>query len=156
MASIKIATGLKTYDIEDQNGNVRGQISFNPSDMNFIKRLASMEDKLNEYLKEYTDVTDDIVDSEATESQADDMIKSLELIVDYDTQVKRIINETFEDDRVSDVVFGKENCFNIYNGKTFVERFIDGIVPVIKTDVEAASKELDDKMSKYTAHTYEK
>ena len=26
MAGIKIETGLKTYDIEDENGNVRGQI----------------------------------------------------------------------------------------------------------------------------------
>lgn len=52
MANIKIETGLKVYDIEDENGNVRGQISFNPSDMNFFERAEKIKEKINELMDE--------------------------------------------------------------------------------------------------------
>lgn len=149
MASIKIATGIKTYDIEDQEGNVRGQMKFNPSDVNFIKRLSEMEAKIDDYLEAYANRSAELGDDESN------METILNELVDYDRAIKTIINETFEDENLSNVVFGTESCFNIYNGKTFVERFVEGIVPVIKEDVEKATASIDDKISKYTAQKFE-
>ena len=40
MASIKIETGLKTYDIEDEHGNIRGQITLNPKDIGFFQSVS--------------------------------------------------------------------------------------------------------------------
>ena len=40
MASIKIETGLKTYDIEDEHGNIRGQITLKNSLTYRIQRLG--------------------------------------------------------------------------------------------------------------------
>ena len=156
MASIKIATGIKTYDVEDQNGNVRGQIKFNPSDINFIKRLTEMEDKLDEYMSKYSELNNEVVSSPESDDVESEAMKALAALDFYDRQAKRVINETFDDEHLSDVIFGSESCFNILNGETFVERFLDGVIPVIKADVEKAAKNINDKVSKYTAQIHEK
>ena len=73
MASIKISTGLKVYDIEDENGNVRGQISFNPSDMNFYTRANDMVDNMDKWTLELEELND----SELTEKDIADKVKEL-------------------------------------------------------------------------------
>jgi predicted PolB exonuclease-like 3'-5' exonuclease len=156
MASIKIATGIKTYDVEDQNGNVRGQIKFNPSDINFIKRLTEMEDKLNEYMSKYSELNNDVISSPESDNVESEAMKSLAALNFYDKQAKKVINETFDDDHLSDVIFGSESCFNILNGETFMERFLNGVIPVIKEDVEKATKNINEHVSKYTAQIHEK
>ena len=153
MASIKVATGIKTYDVEDQYGNVRGQIKFNPSDINFIDRLTQMESKLDKYMSEYDKLQDEVVDDKTEQSEAQ---KALAALSFYDSQVKRLVNETFDDDNLSKVIFGNESAFNIFEGQTFIERFIDGVLPIIKKDVEAATKNIDKHVSKYTAQIHEK
>lgn len=156
MASIKIATGVKTYDVEDQNGNVRGQIKFNPSDINFIKRLTEMEDKLDEYMSKYSELNNDVVSSPESDNVESEAMKALAALNFYDKQAKKVINETFDDDHLSDVIFGSESCFNILNGETFMERFLNGVIPVIKEDVEKATKNINEHVSKYTAQIHEK
>jgi predicted PolB exonuclease-like 3'-5' exonuclease len=156
MASIKIATGIKTHDVEDQNGNVRGQIKFNPSDINFIKRLTEMEDKLNEYMSKYSELNNDVISSPESDNVESEAMKSLAALNFYDKQAKKVINETFDDDHLSDVIFGSESCFNILNGETFMERFLNGVIPVIKEDVEKATKNINEHVSKYTAQIHEK
>jgi hypothetical protein len=154
MASIKIATGIKSYDIEDQYGNVRGQISFNPSDLNFINRLADMENKINKYMSEYEKKRSLTVSDESVASDSDSGLEALDEISFYDAQIKRVIDETF-DDNVSEIIFGKESCFNMYRGKTFVERFIESILPVIEKDTDVALKSMEKHVSKYTSQKHE-
>lgn len=156
MASIKIATGVKTYDVEDQNGNVRGQIKFNPSDINFIKRLTEMESKLNEYMSTYDELNKEVVSGSESEDVESESMKALAALNFYDMQAKKVINETFADEHLSDVIFGSESCFNILNGETFMERFLNGVIPVIKEDVEKATKNINTHVSKYTAQIHEK
>ena len=57
MASIKIETGLKTYDIEDEHGNIRGQITINPKDMSFFGKAQKMRDTILHYMDDI-DITD--------------------------------------------------------------------------------------------------
>lgn len=159
MASIKIATGLKTYDVEDQNGNIRGQISFNPSDVNFINRLISMEDRLNSYLDEYDNLSDKFVQNESTEvvdidSKTLEAHRILDEITFYDKKIKQAIDETF-DYNVSSVIFGSESAFNMFEGKMFVERFLDSVMPIIKSDIEKANSDIEKHIEKYTAHKFE-
>ena len=161
MASIKIATGVKTYDIEDQFGNVRGQLKFNPSDMNFVSRLAQLESKLTSYLDEYSKLADELSQTPSTESQdvSDELYSEAQKILAtlsyYDIQVKKVINETFNDDNLSKIVFGDESAFNIFEGQTFLHRFLDGVMPIIKADVEAATAQINERTAKYTAQLHE-
>lgn len=156
MASIKVATGIKTYDVEDQAGNVRGQIKFNPSDINFIKRLTEMESKLNEYMSAYDDLHKEVEEAEPSESEESEAMKALAALNFYDIQAKKVIDETFDDSNLSNVIFGNESCFNILDGKTFIERFLDGVLPIIKADVQEATKNINAHVNKYTAQIHEK
>lgn len=140
MASIKISTGLKVYDIEDENGNVRGQISFNPSDMNFYTRANDMVDNMDKWTLDLEELND----SELTEKDIADKVKEL------DARVKEEINQLFDDENASAVVFGNQNVFNTLNGVSFVERFLTAFMPIIKKEFEKEQKKSNERISKYT------
>lgn len=140
MSSIKISTGLKVYDIEDENGNVRGQISFNPSDMNFYTRANDMVENMDKWTLELEELND----SELTEKEIADKVKEL------DAKVKEEINQLFDDKNASDVVFGNQNVFNTLNGVSFVERFLTAFMPIIKKEFDNEQKKSSERISKYT------
>ena len=142
MASIKIATGLKTYDIEDENGNVRGSISFNPSDLNLIARAQDV----------VTDIYNHINTLESKGSAdniTEDEIKLL--LTDTDTKVRSELNTLFADDDASDIIFGSQNCLSTYKGETFVERFITAFIPILKKDIEKEMELSQKRIEKYTS-----
>ena len=135
MASIKVSTGLKVYDIEDENGNVRGQISFNPSDLGFYDRATQFYDDMQT-----------MVDS----IENDDSIVGMEKVSVADKMMKEKLNQLFDDENASKVVFGNQNCFNTLNGVSFVERFLNAFMPIIKKEFEKEQKSSQKRVEKYT------
>ena len=135
MASIKVSTGLKVYDIEDENGNVRGQISFNPSDLGFYDRATQFYDDMQT-----------MIDS----IENDDSIVGMEKVSAADKAMKEKLNQLFDDENASKVVFGNQNCFNTLNGVSFVERFLNAFMPVIKKEFEKEQKSSQKRIEKYT------
>lgn len=134
MAKLTINTGIKVLDIEDERGNVRGQISINTSDANLLPRAQTLVSNIENYLNEIDGAEQDA-----------------ELVKAVDEKVKKEINVLFDDPNCSEVVFGNQNCLNTLNGVTFVERFLTAILPLIKDDIEAESKKSAEKISKYTS-----
>ena len=135
MASIRVSTGLKVYDIEDENGNVRGQISFNPSDLGFYDRATQFYDDMQT-----------MVDS----IENDDSIVGMEKVSAADKMMKEKLNQLFDDENASKVVFGNQNCFNTLNGVSFVERFLNAFMPIIKKEFEKEQKNSQKRIEKYT------
>ena len=135
MASIKVSTGLKVYDIEDENGNVRGQISFNPSDLGFYDRATQFYDDMQT-----------MIDS----IENDDSIVGMEKVSAADKAMKEKLNQLFDDENASKVVFGNQNCFNTLNGVSFVERFLNAFMPIIKKEFEKEQKNSQKRVEKYT------
>lgn len=135
MASIKVSTGLKVYDIEDENGNVRGQISFNPSDLGFYDRATQFYDDMQT-----------MIDS----IENDDSIVGMEKVSAADKVMKEKLNQLFDDENASKVVFGNQNCFNTLNGVSFVERFLNAFMPIIKKEFEKEQKSSQKRIEKYT------
>ena len=138
MASIKISTGLKTYDIEDEKGNIRGQISFNPSDMNFFVRAQETQKKIEESINSLSAIT----------GESEEVIYAEMERVDKD--IKEEINRLFDDPHTSEVIFGNQNCLNTLNGVTFVERFLTAFAPIIKADFKAETAKSNKRIEKYT------
>ena len=135
MASIKVSTGLKVYDIEDENGNVRGQISFNPSDLGFYDRATQFYDDMQT-----------MIDS----IENDNSIVGMEKVSAADKMMKEKLNQLFDDENASKVVFGNQNCFNTLNGVSFVERFLNAFMPIIKKEFEKEQKNSQKRIEKYT------
>lgn len=137
MAAIKIETGFKTYDIEDTNGKVLGQIEVNTSDINFFSRAKETQ-------KYIEDIISDI--DESKELTEDEIVGK---ITEYDNIIKEKVDELFNSN-VSDTVFGNQNVFNTHNGVTFVERFFKSIVPVIAKDIKTELEKSQKNVEKYT------
>ena len=139
MASIKIETGVNTYDIEDEHGNVRGQISFNPTDMNFYKRAMEFSEAIDSWLADVQHITQKSTDKEVAEE-----------ITEFDNKVKSQINELFGDKNTSNVVFGNQNAFNTLNGVTFIERFLNAFMPIIEAEFKKEMDKSKQHIEKYT------
>lgn len=140
MSSVKIETGLKTYDIEDEHGNVRGQISFNPADINIYPRAQEMQKNIFKYIDDLN--LNDIPESDEEISKKIDEVDKL---------IKNEINKLFDDPSTSQVVFGNQNSLSTFKGKTFIERFLLAFMPIIQ---EETTKELNKSIKhaeKYTS-----
>lgn len=138
MSRIKLATGIKTYEIENENGEILGVIKFNPSDVNLYKRVEQFEKDAQEIEAEL---------NKCVENNDEDTLKTA--MVEADAKFKQSIDDMLGNG-TSEVVFGKQNVFNTLDGVTFLERFLIAIIPIIKADIEASSKAKEQKISKYT------
>lgn len=141
MASIRIETGLKTYDIENEEGVIIGQISFNPSDVNIIKRADEASKNIENLLNESKNINFD--ESKSNEEQF------LKLLDDINSSIRKEINYIFDNDSVSDIVFGSQNVLNSLNGKTFVERFLEAFIPIIRKEFEKEQKKSQQRIDNY-------
>lgn len=139
MASIKIETGLKTYDIEDEHGNVRGQITINPKDMSFFGKAQKMRDTILHYM-------DDIDTLDKSKSE-DEIVK---LFDDTDLMIKEEIDKLFGEG-TSAVIFGSQSSLSTINGITFVERFMTAFMPIIQQEFQTELNNSSARVNKYTS-----
>ena len=139
MASIKIETGLKTYDIEDEHGNIRGQITINPKDMSFFGKAQKMRDTILHYMDDI-----DIIDKSKSE---DEIVK---LFDDTDLMIKEEIDKLFGEG-TSTVIFGSQSSLSTINGVTFVERFMTAFMPIIQKEFQTELDNSSARVNKYTS-----
>lgn len=139
MASIKIETGLKTYDIEDEHGNVRGQITINPKDMSFFGKAQKMRNTILHYM--------DGIDALDNSKSEDEIVK---LFDDTDLMIKEEIDKLFGEG-TSTVIFGTQSSLSTINGITFVERFLSAFMPIIQQEFQAELDNSSARVNKYTS-----
>ena len=138
MSVVKIGTGVKVYDIADERGVVRGTVSFNPSDINFPIRAENFIKNVNELIEQAESIPEDLAEEEISKT-----------IEDFDVKIKKEVNVLFDDDNASSVVFGSQNCLNTSKGITFIERFIEAFIPIIKKEIAEETKKSSERVKKY-------
>lgn len=139
MSRITIATGKKTYEIADENGNVRGTISFNPKDMGFFLRVSEMKDKILKWLDEL-----EALDITGEESEVVAKLNS------YDTLIKNEINRVFDDENTSYVVFGNQCTYSTVNGVPMIETFLEVFMPIIQEEFNKEQEASKNRIENYT------
>ena len=140
MEKIKFNLGLKEYEIEDEKGNVRGIISFNPSDYGLLTRANDLITTVEERLEKLYNLKEE----DLNEKYISDFIKQ------SDIEIKKGINYLFDDENTSSIVFGNQLVFTTVRGETLVERFINIFMPIIKKEIEKEQKKSQEKIKKYT------
>lgn len=139
MATIKIETGVKVFDIENESGELLGQLRVNPSDLNFFPRA----DKFKKNIQNWFDTVQEMNNDELTE----DMI--LSKMEELDESIKHEVNVLFDDENASRTVFGNQSVFNTFNGVSFIERFLSSILPVIEECMRDEVNKSMEKINKY-------
>lgn len=139
MAVIKIETGLKTYDIEDENGNIRGQITINPKDMGFFGRAQKMRGTILNHMNDL-----DIKDNTKSDKEI------IEIFDKTDLMIKQEIDNLFGEG-TSAVIFGHQSSLSTINGITFVERFLSAFMPIIQEEFKKEMENSSDRIDKYVS-----
>lgn len=138
MEKILIISGKKRYRIVDEYDNELGVIVIDPKDINILKRMKIAKDKILAY-----------IDEASTIAGIEDDDVAIEKITAIDDEIKQTVNGLFNYD-VSAVFFGETSCLSTSNGITFIERFLDAIIPVLEKEfgkeMDASSK----RINKYT------
>lgn len=138
MAKIKINTGVKRYEIEDENGEPLGVVSVNVTDFNIIDRIVKAKEEISKLVER---VQTDISSAQTIEEKG-------RIMAEIDAAIKRELDYMF-DSNVSETVFGNKSCLSVCGGQLLITNFIAGIIPVIEKDISKARKESQDRTGKY-------
>lgn len=142
MARLKIDTGAKNYEIEDEKtGKILGTITIYPNDFNIGKRIQDAEKSITSLVDEA-----ELIANDETKSNED----KTNYIYELDCKIKEQLDYMFNSN-VSETVFKGLNCLNLNNGKYFIERFLEMIVPVITKELEASTKASNNRIDKYSS-----
>ena len=129
---IVINDGYKTYDIENQDGKLLGQFSFNPSDTNIVKRHSEVVEHLEKL--EIPDNGTDLVDA----------LKSVEKVI-YEE-----INYLLDSD-VAETFFSIMGPLSpLASGQFFIETVMDAIGQAIQMETGERVKKINGKIKKHT------
>lgn len=129
--ALKIDFGFKTFDVEDAEGNIVGQIRFNPSDPGFVARWDELK--------------------KAVEKMADTPPASPEALGAMDAEIKRLMDAAFAAP-CADVLFGGLSAFCLCgDGRYLISNVLDALQPVLVQEITAAQKASRERMAKHTA-----
>ena len=131
MERISINNGLKSFEIADNEGNVRGIISFNPSDFGFIERAKKVQQDIIKYA--------DTIPEDASE----------DTLVKIDKVVRKKIDELFNS-KVSDIIFGRINCLSFSRGKPLFRTALETLIPIVSKTITEEMKKSEEHINKYT------
>ena len=130
---IIIDDGLKTYDIENKDGQVLGQFSFNPSDTSIIHRYEEVIKDLSE-----------LSFHEETEN-LDEELKRVEAVI-YE-KINYLLNAD-----VAEAFFSIMGALTpLASGQYFIESVLDAIGQAIQIETGERVKKVSSKIAKHTS-----
>ena len=135
--TIKIDSNVKNYDFVDSDGNVLVTISFNPSDINIVRRYEETMRALTEVKFKFSN-----------RSAKTDLAKLLDEVdaITYE-KIDYLLNA-----KVSDKIFSIMGPFSpLESGKFFVEIVMDAIGQIIKTENKKRADKVEAAINKHTA-----
>lgn len=133
---IIINDGLKTYDIENQDGKLLGQFSFNPSDTNIIHRYNDVVKSLEEFAKQI---------DKKEEAEIEDVLNEVEPLIFE--KIDFLLNAN-----ISEKFFSIMGPFSpLESGKYYIESVIDAIGQAIQQETGKRVEKMNGKIKKHTS-----
>lgn len=134
---IVIDDGYKTYDIENKEGRLLGQFSFNPSDTGIIHRHAEVVKSLEEL--------EMVISSNDEKKSLDEALKEVESVI-YEK-----INYLLDSD-VAESFFSIMGPLSpLASGQYYIESVLDAIGQAIQAETGERVKKINRKISKHTS-----
>lgn len=134
MADIRFDTGLKKFNI-----NGATEVCFAPTDMNFIEKVYSAMERLDEKQGEYKDIF-----ATAKDTEIFDLVRRM------DADARAEINSIFETD-ICTPVFGQMNLFTVAEGLPVWANFILALIDELDGAFAEEKKKTNPRIQKYTA-----
>ena len=132
---VKINNGLKTYDIADQDDNIVGSFSFNPSDTGIVKRY-------NAAIEKFQTVFDEI--------KGMDNPDAVEVLEKLDEKAYELIDGIFNAN-IAKSFFSIMGPFSpLESGNFFIEDVIDAIGQAFEAETGERVRKVNRKIQKHT------
>ena len=135
MKDLNFDSGLVTYSL-----NGKCEVSFNPTDANFVERLYSALEELDKKQEGYQDRIENISDRK----------EIFEFARERDSEMRQILDSVF-DVPVCDALFGDMNVYAIANGLPVWCNLILAIIDEVDTTSIREQKLTSPRLAKYTA-----
>lgn len=135
MKELTFETGLVTYSLND-----KCEISFNPTDSNFVERLFSAFDDLDKKQESYKAQIEKMADKR----------QIFDFARERDAEMREVIDGVF-DAPVSDAVFGGMNVYAMAGGLPVWSNLLLAIMDEIDTTFAREQKATNSRIAKYTA-----
>lgn len=133
---IQINDGRKTYDIQNQDGEVIASVTFRPSDSNILRKANGVADELITIISGIRDIPE-----------------TSEAFIQKEEEVKDKINELFSAD-VTSPFFNILGAFSpVGDGKLFVEEVFEKLIKIVRAEYDRhtqAGKKMDEYLKEYT------
>ena len=139
--NISFDEGVKEYTINNDPDRV---LRINTSDISLLTRADEAEKNIDAFMKRYNNIK---INPDGT-ADADDET-ALQAVKEITEYVREQIDYIFNAP-VCKIAFGNTNPLSTYKGVTLYERFLNGVMPIIKADIEAENKEAQKRAEKYT------
>lgn len=131
---IVIDDGYKTYDIENQDGKLLGQFSFNPSDTNIVHRYAEVLEALGKI--EFPENADE---------------KLEETLEEVEKTIYEKINYLLDADVAGNFFSIMGPLSPLANGQFFIESVLDAIGQAIQKETGERVNKIKGKIKKHTS-----
>lgn len=135
MKELNFETGLVTYDL-----NGKCEVSFNPTDSNFVERLYTAFGELDKKQEGYKAQVDKMADKK----------EIFEFARERDAEMRTIIDGVF-DAPVSDALFGGMNVYAVAGGLPVWCNLMLAVMDEIDTTFAREQKATNPRIAKYTA-----
>lgn len=134
---IKINDGFKTYDIQNQDGKLLGQFSFNPADTNIIKRY-------NDAVENFASIFDEV-------REMGENADTAEVYKKLDEKTYELIDGIFNADVASNFFQIMGPFSPLANGEFFVASVIGAIGQALEAELGERVKRVNSKINKHTS-----
>lgn len=135
MKELSFETGLVSYSL-----NGKCEVSFNPTDSNFVERLFSAFDDLDKKQESYKSQIEKMADKR----------QIFDFARERDSEMRAIIDGVF-DVPVSDAVFGEMNVYAMAGGLPVWCNLLLAIMDEVDTTFAREQKATNPRIAKYTA-----
>ena len=135
MKELNFESGLVTY-----SSNGASEVSFNPTDSNFVERLYTTVEELDRKQDEY----------KAQVEKLSDKREIFDYVHERDAEMRGMIDGLFATP-VCDALFGNMNVYAIANGLPVWCNFLLAVMDEVDTTFAKEQKATNPRIAKYTA-----
>lgn len=135
MNTLNFSTGVVTFKVND-----KAELSFNPTDLNFVERLYAAFDELDKKQEGY----------KAAVSREPDKRKIFDLARRMDAEMREMIDNVFQKP-VCEEIFGDMNVYALSDGLPVWANFLLAVMDETDTTFSREQKAMNPRIQKYTA-----
>ena len=129
---IQINDGSKTYDIQNQNGEIVASVTFKPNDFNILRRVDAVVEEMEKIIESIKDIP-----------------PSAKAISEKEDVLKNKINDLFGTD-VTTPFFDILGAFSpVGKGRLFVEDVLEKLIGIVRSEYDNETAKEKEKLNEY-------